>query len=174
MYTKYFVNLAAALIPLIIGSVWYHPKIFGGIVMKSSGASDEKMGVGRTILIFVLAYAASYYIAGSLRSIVIHQYGLLSMLANHPEVHQAGTELNTTVQGLLDKYGTEFRTFKHGALHGAYTGLYFITPVFLILTLFERKRWSYLAIHGVYWIICLALMGGVVCQYMPMTYPLVK
>ena len=173
MNTKYIVDLAAALIPLVVGTFWYHPKGLGSILKKASGVSEEKMTGGHGALVFVLTYVASYFVARALGPIVIHQYGFLGMLANQPDVHQAGTELNSTVQGLLDKFGTEFRTFKHGALHGALTGVYLILPILAILTLFEKRRWTYLAIHAGYWIICLALMGGVVCAYMPMTYPLI-
>jgi len=167
METKYLVDLGAAFIPLAVGFIWYHPMVLGKFAKAASGGSMEKMKTGHALLVYLLTYVGSYFIAQSLGSIVIHQYGLLSWLANQADVHKAGTELNTTVQGLYDKYGAEFRTFKHGAYHGYQIGLKFVLPILTIITLFERKKWQWLAIHGVYWIICLALMGGVVCAYMP-------
>ena len=167
METKYLVDLGAALIPLVVGYIWYHPKLLGSVLKASGDVNAEKMQSGHAWWVYPVAFVASYYIARSLGSITIHQYGLLSMLANQPDVHVAGTPLNTVVQGLLDKYGENYRTFKHGALHGSLTGVYFVLPILTFITIFEKKKWTYLAIHASYWIICLALMGGVVCAYMP-------
>lgn len=174
METKYFVDLGAALIPLVIGYIWYHPKLLGSVLKDSGDVNAEKLQTGHAWWVYPLAYIGCYFIAGSLHSIVIHQYGIRSMLANQPDLHTAGTALNTTVQALLDKYADNYRTFKHGALHGAFTGVYLILPILAVITLFEKKRWTYLAIHGVYWIICLALMGGVVCAYMPIHMQLAR
>jgi hypothetical protein len=174
MQTKYIVNLASAFIPLIVGFIWYNPKVFGALLKKAERIPNEDVNQGHAPWVYLLTYIGSYYIAGALGGIVIHQRGLLSMLANQPDLHTAGTALNTNVQGLLDQYGTNFRTFKHGALHGFYTGLYLALPVLGIIALFEKKNWLYIFIHGAYWIVCLTLMGGVICAYMPMQFPLVK
>jgi Protein of unknown function (DUF1761) len=167
MDQRLLVNLGAALIPLLVGYVWYHPRLLGSILKSSGDVHTEKLSTGHAWWVYPLAYIACYFIAGSLGSVVIHQYGLPSMLANQPDLHTAGTALNTTAQALLDKYADNFRTFKHGAFHGYHLGLYLVLPVIAVITLFEKKKWTYLAIHGAYWIICLALMGGVICAYMP-------
>lgn len=65
----------------------------------------------------------------------------------------------------MDKYGNNFRTFKHGAFHGTIGGFFFATPVLCINALFERKSFIYIAINAGYWIITLALMGGVICAF---------
>ena len=62
-------------------------------------------------------------------------------------------------------YGENFRTFKHGALHGTIAGIFFALPVFGIIALFERRSWKYVLIHLGFWVITLALMGGVLCQW---------
>ncbi|HNL85462.1 MAG TPA: DUF1761 domain-containing protein, partial [Chitinophagales bacterium] len=63
------------------------------------------------------------------------------------------------------RYGNEFRTFHHGALHGALSGLFLIFPVLSINALFERKSWKYIFINSGFWIISFALMGGIICQF---------
>jgi hypothetical protein len=65
----------------------------------------------------------------------------------------------------LDKYGNNFRTFKHGAFHGILSALFFATPVLGINALFERKSFKYIFVHAGYWMLTLALMGGVICAY---------
>ena len=172
MQTKYLVYSAAAFIPLIIGYIWYHPSVFGSAIKTANGSDTNTKG--HAPWVYLLAIVCSYFIARSLGSIVIHQYGMLSMLADQPDLHIAGTPLNIVIQGLLDKYGDHFRSFKHGALHGALTGVYLVLPILAVIAIFEKKRWTWLAIHAGYWILCLALMGAIVCAYMPMQIQLVK
>jgi hypothetical protein len=167
MYTNYLVNLGAALVPLVVGMIWFHPKIFGTAWRQASGTSPEKMKGANMPLIFALTYIGSYFIAKSLGGIVIHQHGVYGMLAGVPEMKDKSSELSKHVQYLMDNYGSNYRTFKHGAYHGFWTGVYFILPIFGILTLFERRNVMYFVIHSVYWIICLTLMGGIVCTFMP-------
>jgi hypothetical protein len=169
MDPKLMVNLIAALVPLTVGIIWYHPMVFGNILRRVNGNEDKpRMSAPLMAFAFLLTYAASYLIAWRvLGGIVIHQHGLYGMLAHYPDVHKPGTELYNTVTGLMVTYGHEFRTFKHGAFHGSFTGLCLVFPVLSIIALFEPKPLAWVAIHSVYWILCLALMGGIICQYMP-------
>jgi len=167
MYMPYLVNIGAAVAALIIGFIYYHPMLLGKAWMKYSGVPEEKLKSGNMAIISLGALICLYFIAKSLGAIVIHQHGLFGMLANQPDVHTPGTELYNTVHGLMDKYGQNYRTFKHGALHGFFTGLYFALPLLGVITLFERRPWQWLAIHAGYWIITLLVMGGIVCQFMP-------
>ena len=125
------------------------------------------MTAGKLALSIIFTYVAGFYIARSLGSVVIHQHGVYAMLANEPDVHVKGTELYNTVQGLMDKYGNNFRTFKHGALHGSLTGVYLVLPILLVVGFWDCKKPVWLFMHATYWIMCLAVMGGIVCAYMP-------
>ena len=62
-------------------------------------------------------------------------------------------------------YGTAFRTFKHGALHGTIAGLFIALPIIGTNALFERKSAKYIFINSGYWIVTLAIMGGIVCGW---------
>ena len=161
------VNLVAAFVPIAVGAIWYNPYLLGRLWSNSAGISKDKMTTGRLALTVVLSYIAGYYISRSLGSIVIHQRGIYSMLAGNPDMQDKGSALANTVQGLMDKYGHNFRTFKHGALHGSLTGLYFVLPVLVIIGLAECKKICWIAVHAAFWIMCLAIMGGIVCEYMP-------
>ena len=61
--------------------------------------------------------------------------------------------------------GEEFHTFQHGAFHGALAGLTFALPILGIPALFERRSMTYILIHAGYWVLTLALMGGVLCLW---------
>jgi hypothetical protein len=69
------------------------------------------------------------------------------------------------IEDFLTKYGNRFRTFKHGALHGTIAGVFMALPVLAINSLFEGKGFKYVAINAGYWIVCLAIMGGIVGQF---------
>ena len=161
------VNLAAAAVPIAVGAIWYNPYLLGALWSNTAGIAKEKMTAGKLALTVILAYIGSYYVAMALGSIVIHQHGIYSMLAGEPEMKDKTSALATTVQGLIDKYGNNYRTFKHGAYHGYHAGLYIILPVLVIIGFMECKKISWILIHAAFWVICLALMGGIICAYMP-------
>ena len=65
----------------------------------------------------------------------------------------------------MAKYGNNFRTFSHGAVHGVLAGLFFVLPVMGTNAMFERKGFKYIAINVGYWIVTLAIMSGIVCGW---------
>ena len=56
----------------------------------------------------------------------------------------------------------QFDSFKHGALHGTLLGFMVAMPVLVTNGLFERKNFKNLSINTLYWVITIALMGGVI------------
>jgi hypothetical protein len=168
MDQKLMVNLSAALVPVILGMIWYNPLFFGKMLSRANGTTPPAMTPSRTALAFILTYIGGYLIASHvLGSIVIHQNGLHGMLAGQKDLNIPGTELYGHVTWLMDHYGTNYRTFKHGALHGSFTGLYLVFPVVGIIALFESRNIIWVAVHSLYWILCLTIMGGIICAYMP-------
>ena len=53
-------------------------------------------------------------------------------------------------------------TFGHGMLHGAMYSAFWLIPFFVINGMFERRGPKNYWIHIVYWVICCAIMGGIV------------
>ncbi len=70
-----------------------------------------------------------------------------------------------TFKAFMNEYGSAFRTYKHGALHGFMSGLLFAFPVIAINSLFERKSWKYIFIHSDYWMLTLTIMGAIICGW---------
>lgn len=157
--------LLSALIPLIIGFIWYNPKTFGNFWMRASGVTEEKMKSGNMAVIFIVTYILGFMISAILMSVVIHQAHLYSIFANTPEAQDPATEVGKMFKDLMDKYGNNFRTFKHGAFHGTLASLFLVMPVIAINALFERRGFKYILVHTGYWIVTLALMGGLICQF---------
>jgi len=157
--------MVAALIPLVIGFIWYNPKVFGNAWMKAADVNQDKMQGANMPLVFGLTFVFSFFVAMAMNFMVIHQMHVASILMNEPGLHEPGSELNTWIIGFMQKYGNNFRTFKHGALHGTIGGIMIAFPVIGVNALFERKTFKYIAINAGFWIVCFALMGGIICAW---------
>lgn len=161
---NFLVAALAALIPLLTGFIWYNPKVMGNAWMKETGLTPEDGKKVNMAKIFGLTYLFSFMMAVLLHTITIHQFGVQSALLA-PDLMKDGTELHSYFADFMSKYGHNYRTFKHGALHGSILAIFIIMPVVGINVLFEQKRFKYIWIHTGYWVLTLALMGGVICQW---------
>jgi len=129
--------LVSALIPLIIGSIWYHPKAFGTVWMNATGITEDKLKN---------MSPAKAYIVALILSVVLSFYLYINVLIGGPDDMRHGQEI--------------YMTFKHGAAHGAFLGLFVVLPVLATNAMFEMKSAKYIFINVFYWIVSLALMGG--------------
>jgi hypothetical protein len=57
----------AALVPMIIGFIWYHKAVFGKAWMAASGMTDEKAKGGNMPVIFGLSYVLPIFSHGAFR-----------------------------------------------------------------------------------------------------------
>lgn len=159
------VTLIAALIPMILGFIWYHPAVLGNAWQKAAGLTDEQIKNANMGIIFGVSVVLSVMLSFFLNSVVVHQMHLSSLLMNEPGFKNNSGEAFQNYTDLMAKYGNNFRTFKHGALHGTIAGIFMAVPILITNSLFERKGLKYGLINGGYWILCLALMGGVICAF---------
>ena len=165
MMPNLIVVALAALIPMFVGFTWYHPKIFGTKWMNLAGLTEEKMKGANMPLIFILSYIFSFLMGLAIMSIVIHQGHVYSILVNTPGFGVPGSPVQTMLEGFMRDYGRNFRTFKHGAFHGVLFSIFFVFPLIATNGLFERKSFKYIFINTGYWLVTIALMVGVICQF---------
>ena len=99
-----------------------------------------------------------------LQFIVIHQSGTFSSILASGATELQGADLEY-FKDFMAKYGANYRTFKHGILHGMLAGVFFILPVLATQAMFERKTAKYVLLNAGYWIVTLGLMGGIICQW---------
>jgi hypothetical protein len=165
METNYLVLLGAAFIPMIMGFLWYGPLLFQDRWMEEMNFTKKDLEGGNMLLIFGLSFIFSLLIAFFMQFLVIHQFGVYQTLAGEPEFMNGSGKGFTYFQEFMGNFGDRFRTFKHGVLHGVITGLFFVLPIIGTKSLFERKSFKYVAINVGYWVVTLALMGGVICQW---------
>lgn len=151
--------LVAAASTLVVGAIWYSPMLFANAWMKESGLTEEQLKKGNLLKIFGLTFIFSFMIAMIMQVLTIHQFGPLGMIGGDPA--QALPSFNA----FMADYGTAFRTFKHGALHGFMSGLFLAFPLIAINGLFEHKSWKYILIHAGYWMVSMTIMGAIVCGW---------
>ncbi len=123
--------------------------------MKENNFTQEQLRTGNMLKIFGLTYIFSVMITMTLMSLTIHQSGAVGMVGGPPLIDSA----KPSFTAFMADYGTAYRTFKHGALHGFISGLFFALPVIGINGLFERKSWKYILIHAGFWMHYLNLNG---------------
>ena len=123
----------ATITPLFIGYIYYHKALFGKVWMASIGMDDKKMKNINTIVVVAVSILLSFFLS------------FFFLNFNNSGINQEG----------------EFDTFRHGAWHGIFVAITVVFPVIMINGLFGRKSWKHILINIFYWIITLALMGGI-------------
>lgn len=159
MELNFLAILVAAIVPLFIGFIWYGPMLFQNAWMRESGMTEEKMKNSNMAVIFIVSLLLSVLLAFFTQFLVIHQFGAMGMIGGDP------TDALPSFQAFMDDYGNNYRTYKHGALHGAMAGIFFVLPVMATNGLFERKSWKLTFINVGYWTLCLAIMGAIICGW---------
>lgn len=160
--------VCAALVPLITGFIWYNPKMFGGIWMEASGMTEEKAKGTNMPMIFGVSFLLSVFLVGAVATTVIHQTHVYSIVVDEPGFNEKdpNSKVFPMFTAFMEAYGNNFRTFKHGMLHGFMAGILFVLPVLGTNALFERKGFKYILVNVGYWCVTLMLMGGILCRFL--------
>ncbi|GAB3711315.1 DUF1761 domain-containing protein [Flavobacterium koreense] len=161
MEFNFYAVFAAAFSSLVVGFIWYNPKVFGTIWMNETGMTEEKAQKGNMLKIFGLTFVYSLMLAFIMSALVVHQFGALGMIGGPDFIATA----KPSYAAFMADYGDNFRTFKHGALHGFMSGLFLGLPIIAINSLFEQKSWKYIAITAGYWTVIMTIMGAIICGW---------
>lgn len=165
MHINFIAVLIAALIPMVLGFTWYNPKVFGTAWMAASGMTPEKAKNTNMVVVLSMSFVLAIMLSFGLQFSVIHQFHVNSLFYTQP-INDPSTEAGALYKTIMDQYGTSFRTFKHGALHGTIAGFFMALPILGTNAMFEGKGFKYIAINTGYWIVCLGLMGGILSAFM--------
>ncbi|APY08444.1 hypothetical protein BWZ20_09110 [Winogradskyella sp. J14-2] len=157
MELNYLAIVVSAVVPLLIGAIWYNPSVLGTAWMKASGMTEEKMKSGNIAVIFGVTLVLSFMLAFTVNGMVIHQVGATQLAYSNQDAE--------SFKAFMAEFGNMHRSYGHGALHGAIGAIFFVLPVLGINALFERKGWKYILINVGYWVITLAIMGAILCGW---------
>jgi hypothetical protein len=161
--------LVAALVPMALGIVWYHPKVLGGIWMRETGMTEAKAMQGNQFVKYGLALFFSVMIAFGLNTIVVHDNfvkGSMYYKTNRTMEPEAGTELAQWYDYWEKNLKGDDHRFTHGAFHAFFLiGLFVALPLFATNAIFETRSWKYVAVNVGYWIATLTIMGGILAAW---------
>ena len=162
-----FIAIAvAALVTLPIGFIWYHKSVFGTAWMNGIGKTEAELRPKNIAVQLLLSILCARFIGLSLNNMVIHQFPTQSLfMATEEAFTNPNSDAAKLWASVLTNYGNEFRTFKHGALHGFLTGLLFILPIYGVSYMYERRSFKLIMINAGYWVVSLTIMGGIICAW---------
>ena len=150
-----------AFVPMIVGMLWYGP-LFGKAWQKETGLTDEDLKKGNMVLTMGLAYLFSCFLAFGLMSICNHEIGVMQFFASEPGFGEAEGAGQKAFESVLKMTTHSHIGFGHGVLHGVIAGITMALPVLATNSMFEKRTWKNIWINVGYWILTVALMGGIV------------
>ena len=152
----------AALLPLVLGFIWYHPQVLG---TKLAQITNEPIVKNKSIGKMVIIYFLSILLAYILTLMSVHQSAIYQLFFMDPEIANANSEYNAFIKDFMATYGDRHRSFGHGMIHGAEASLLFGLAFLGITTLMQNKPLKLIWIHLGFWILCCSLMAGLVCAF---------
>jgi NADH:ubiquinone oxidoreductase subunit 6 (subunit J) len=168
MKINWIIVLATSLIPLLVGMLWYSKLLFVNVWLKESGVSQEHAEKINMVKAVGIALLLGVLISTCMLVWTVHQMSFFSIFGSEADsaaLKDPTSSLSIYANDFMTKYGQNFRTFKHGAFHGVIGAIFLGFPFIGMSAIWERKSFKYVLIHVGYWIVTLALMGGVICQW---------
>ena len=73
MLPNFGIVVLTTLIPIVMGFIYYNPKVLGGVWMRASGMDKEKMKGANMLVIFGGSLLLSFLLAFIMFSLTVHQ-----------------------------------------------------------------------------------------------------
>ncbi len=159
---NWFIIPIIAFLPLILGFVWYHPKVLGN---KLAQINNEPLIQNRSVGKMLLIYLLSILLAYILTLMSVHQSAIFQLFFMDPDLANDSSQYSVFINEFMEKYGDRHRSFGHGLIHGAEASLLFGLAFFGITTLMQNKPLKLIWIHLGFWIVCCSLMAGLSCEF---------
>jgi len=163
---NWWILLVAAFIPLVLRFVWYNPRVFGNAWMKAAEIPEERNESGNRTKTFALTYLFSLLAAWVLSALTVHQSGMIQLFLGEPALKDASSNISQLFNQFMMEHGQRHRTFGHGFIHGAEAGLFMGLSLIGMSALYEGRPARFTLIHVGYYMLCFALMGGVICTFL--------
>ena len=162
------IQIAAALIPLVMGFIWYNPKVFGTVWMKASGMTEEKAKGANMPLVLGLSFVFALIFSFAY-SIFANHWNAFQAFFRSVADHGMGVDptsaFGAELKGYIDAYGERYHSWSHGLAHGILMSVVMLLPVIVTNALFERRSFAYIIITWGYWTVTMTLMFMVLAQW---------
>lgn len=155
----------AALIPLILGYVWYHPAVFGNRLAKNIGQSPDQIGTFGSFKKIGFVYLFSLLLSYIILLLSVHQLGAHLLFLGERQMEDPNYGAHAFLANFMEQYGERHRTFGHGVLHGLETGLFVSLALIGATTIIEGRPLKQVWPHIGFWVLCSALIGGVLAAF---------
>jgi Protein of unknown function (DUF1761) len=127
---SYLAIFIGGLIPSILGFIYYHPKVLGGLWMKSLGTTEEELNKsGNMGLIIGLSIACAMYLSYTINAYSDHQEPGMSQIL-------------------------------HGFFHGGIQVGIPAAMILTSNGLYQRNSMTNLILNAIFWIVTTGLMGA--------------
>ncbi len=156
---------ATALIPLIVGWIWYNPSVFGNTLYPNRPINDSERK-GHSPMVYIATYIFGLFISFNLLGATIHQYGIIQLFAGEPGFGEEGTETMKAFNDMMSQVAGRHRSIGHGVLHGVIHAITIALPVTGIIALFQGKGFKYIMIHTGYFVICFGAIAAIISAFM--------
>lgn len=133
--------VVAAIIPNVLGMIWYGP-LFGKAWLNGLGKTSDEMKPKNPAVVYILAFIMAFMSAFFLKFII----------------EMAHKALNENGELIFDSS----HTFGHGAFHGFVASFLVVVPILVSMSLFHKIKPKVILMNAAFWLVCFALMGGVV------------
>ncbi|MCB9182410.1 MAG: DUF1761 domain-containing protein [Flavobacteriales bacterium] len=168
MTINWLVQLVAALVPMLVGFIWYNPKVFGNTWMRAAGMTEEKIKGGNMALIFGVSFVMAFLFGLAYKILADHGTmfdAFFRPVAEHGMGVDTATPFGAELKGHVDAYVARYSSWTHGLAHSIILSIVVILPIIVTNALFERKSFAYMLVNWGYWAVTVALMFMVVAQF---------
>lgn len=132
---------SAVIAQMLIGYIWFHPKVMGTYWAKANGLDFE-----------------------SLRPTHLHRAMLFTLL--YTLLFTFFLKINVTGPGQdIAPDGHSYITFQHGLVHACILTLMVIVPVFGTPAQYEKRNWNWAICHVGYWFLRMAVACGILSMW---------
>ena len=162
---NYYILFITAAFPIILGAVYFNPKVMGKAWLSVAGLTADEVLGGSMVRKLLLTYLFGLFMSYVLFLFSVHQSAMYQLFLHEEDLFKSGSELNNYVASYMAEYGDRHRTFGHGVLHGMELCLLMGLGMIGITALNEQRPMKYMWIHVIFWVLCGGLMGGVLCAF---------
>jgi hypothetical protein len=146
-HLNFIALICAAIIPMAMGFIYYHPNVMGNTWMNANGFTKESLKMAPKPAMYLIALGCSFLLAFFLWGWTTGAGGVDTFQVTDPND------------------GHSYVTFSHGVFHGLAFSVMVLLPIFVTVKIFEMRKWSWAFVNIGYWSLAIILMCGILSAW---------